>query len=368
MIDVLVDFFNFFGTFVNLVINISYYTGKIYLKFNYKLILRPLTILYFAGKLLVTASIWTFDTLISIVSNITKFCVVFCEDFSYFSSDIWSFLSSVGITLNNGIKNTINNIVYVSEKSSNSVSTLISEGGFKLSNVLSAIECLIGTIFLKTKELLLLIGSGAWFLVTLLPKLAYTLTAISYKNCQVIWEKIIEGSEFCFKKIGNASQITYDYFTDVPLHCAIGLIIIYLAYKFRSTLWRWTNRFVMTMYRAIQRYGHALRLRRIRSRRQENEEVDLLMTPPPLLAPVASTGPSARKPLRRSPRTKPQKTNGTSLVTLSCVVCLDRKKTVVVLPCRHLCLCRPCSRELQNFQSSCPLCREEIDEIIDTYI
>ena len=43
-----------------------------------------------------------------------------------------------------------------------------------------------------------------------------------------------------------------------------------------------------------------------------------------------------------------------------CVICQLEEKSILLLPCRHLCLCQKCSRrkELQ----SCPLCREEIQD------
>jgi hypothetical protein len=40
-----------------------------------------------------------------------------------------------------------------------------------------------------------------------------------------------------------------------------------------------------------------------------------------------------------------------------CVLCKDREALVVLLPCRHLCLCDTCSTQL----AVCPLCREEIE-------
>lgn len=50
-----------------------------------------------------------------------------------------------------------------------------------------------------------------------------------------------------------------------------------------------------------------------------------------------------------------------------CVVCLERPSSVVLLPCRHCCLCKECSESLISLQL-CPTCRAEIHEKIEVFI
>jgi hypothetical protein len=54
-----------------------------------------------------------------------------------------------------------------------------------------------------------------------------------------------------------------------------------------------------------------------------------------------------------------------------CVVCQDNDKTVVLLPCRHLCLCIVCYRTIKRMRLSqrlCPICRVKIDDYISVYM
>lgn len=48
-----------------------------------------------------------------------------------------------------------------------------------------------------------------------------------------------------------------------------------------------------------------------------------------------------------------------------CVICCERVKSVLLLPCRHLCLCQQCSQ--RSAMAQCPLCRVDISSRIDVF-
>jgi len=71
-----------------------------------------------------------------------------------------------------------------------------------------------------------------------------------------------------------------------------------------------------------------------------------------------------RRPLLASPA-KPELVVETA-IEVTCSVCLQRPKSVLLLPCRHLCLCPQCSAELPK--AVCPLCRSEVQDRIETFV
>ncbi|GBF99856.1 hypothetical protein Rsub_12496 [Raphidocelis subcapitata] len=47
-----------------------------------------------------------------------------------------------------------------------------------------------------------------------------------------------------------------------------------------------------------------------------------------------------------------------------CVICLCEERSAMVLPCRHMCLCRDCAVALKTRTNKCPVCRNPIQSLL----
>eukprot|EP00703_Trepomonas_sp_PC1_P000205 JAP96401.1 Zinc finger and RING finger domain-containing protein [Trepomonas sp. PC1] len=49
----------------------------------------------------------------------------------------------------------------------------------------------------------------------------------------------------------------------------------------------------------------------------------------------------------------------------SCCICFDENPKIVAMPCRHLILCKECAEKFRIRSQECPLCRAQIEVLID---
>jgi hypothetical protein len=52
-----------------------------------------------------------------------------------------------------------------------------------------------------------------------------------------------------------------------------------------------------------------------------------------------------------------------------CVVCMDRVRNVLLLPCKHMILCRECAADLESRQAlqQCPYCRQLCLQVVKVH-
>ncbi|XP_012256278.2 peroxisome biogenesis factor 10 [Athalia rosae] len=50
-----------------------------------------------------------------------------------------------------------------------------------------------------------------------------------------------------------------------------------------------------------------------------------------------------------------------------CIICFEKRRSMCLLPCRHLCLCITCTQSLSD-PLRCPLCRQLTEDIMQVYL
>ncbi|KAL1200564.1 putative E3 ubiquitin-protein ligase LUL1 [Cardamine amara subsp. amara] len=58
--------------------------------------------------------------------------------------------------------------------------------------------------------------------------------------------------------------------------------------------------------------------------------------------------------------------DGSSYEGKECVLCLSQPSDVILLPCRHCCLCSGCSKALRFQTNLCPVCRQPIERFLES--
>ena len=49
---------------------------------------------------------------------------------------------------------------------------------------------------------------------------------------------------------------------------------------------------------------------------------------------------------------------------LTCIICMEKAKNTIMIPCNHVCCCVECSKYLKK----CPMCRTQLEDIKRVYI
>lgn len=334
------------------------------------LILKTNSMHLISGKFIATTGGTIYNIVYRLVTSTCSLSQIIYEDALYFWSDVSNFVVGVGTTANEGFKNMIDSVVEGCYVAGVGTASILTEGGFKVGTVVDKLKLIIGLILLKLKTLIVLIGGGVWFLVTLIPNFLMTLFDYVLLGAICILDSLKRIAIFLARKAVDLALSVWNYFVDVPLNCLIGLVILYIAYRKRARLRILLIQSSQAFLSISRTCFNIFRSYRIRARRGQ-VEIPREVSPPPLLAehhqlvtPSASSGPSPRKPIKQ--RSSNGSGSPTSLQT--CVVCLERKKSVLVMPCKHLCLCKTCSDQLLQYQNHCPMCRKDIAELISVYV
>ncbi|KAF2879067.1 hypothetical protein ILUMI_27102 [Ignelater luminosus] len=291
---------------------------------------------YKTGQLIIYCLNIVFEILMQINKNVGTLLRILLEDFYVFLCDvgqrivnIGTFISSVFQTIMNFINTIIESIKLIFSGIA-FILTVINNGAFGgIFKILSG----IGQAFVAIKQFIVLIGASIWFTVTLIPLCIIYICTMStyYLGCLLdeITKFIIDGITSCRNLISNF----YEFVTDVPVESVAGLItgacIIHNIHRLRTRL--------------LTRFRRRLVQQQLSSESEETE----------------SSGESSQE-------SDMDCSSGNE--NRMCIICQERNKCILMLPCRHVCLCSVCNSRLRNYNRSCPICRGFVERTMKVFV
>lgn len=199
----------------------------------------------------------------------------------------------------------------------------------------------IGSFFVGMKQLLLLIGSGMWFAITLIPLfVVYVLTMSTYYFGCVLNE-VYEAIKQFVMNVGCSLKGLCEFFVDVPLESLIGLLttacILYIIMKFHFIVYRTIVHYLQITKNYVLSYINVIRNK---------------------LSVIPRGDPSSNSNLN----------NDVFIQQRFCTICQEHDRCILFLPCKHVCVCRECDEKLQRYDRSCPICRTVIKKSMKIYV
>lgn len=303
------------------------------------------------GKIIISCSKYITSVTTTVLQQLLNLLQVLSEDFSFF---LWDVCHQIRLIVN-GFYMVIDSILYT-------VQLLCETANFFIRSIFLAVnqffcgistgvETVIGAIiqtFVFLKRTLILFGSGIWFLVTLIPlSMVYGFTCSTYYVGLLLNEvRTITGS--MVSAFYLTLQNMYKFATDVPLESAIGLLvgmcIIYILIQFHVLLYRFAHQRTLSFIEHVRRNMQNLQFRFLRPNGPILEE------------------------LSEQESSEDSDTRENDLEDKYCVICQDHQKSVLLLPCRHVCLCAACNTRLKNYNRTCPICRTVVERTMKIFI
>lgn len=311
---------------------------------------------YILGKLIIHIATAIGNVLAALASTISSYAVTFYEDVKIFMLDIEYQYGHIIKMLNTGVNNSIgdlsklilaiiSSIEWIGEQTKSETLRL-------LNGSLNLLVC--GAVGLR--DWIVLIGNSAWMLVMCIPNLTLAFMGILMRWISLVLNSIVDSIAFIAIAVAKSIRATISFVTSVPLQSLGGLIAIYFIYKYRyqvyhllRLIWRKCARIIISFgqYTFI---GFACLLQ--------------------LVIPIGNYLPNLwRLNTIHDDYVNPP-ANGSNKTIDNfqlCVICQDKLKSVVLLPCRHLCLCLDCYKQLRRYRRECPMCRQPYEHSIQVY-
>lgn len=301
------------------------------------------------------------DAVVAVVKILASFAVTFYEDVKIFLLDIDYQYGHILKMFNTGINNSISDVSRMVFAVTSSIAWISEQTKSEVQKTVIGIVELFAFSLIGIRDWIILVGNSVWMLLMCIPNLTILILHSLLKICAIIFEIIAETIHLSAALAYDSLCNLVEFFTFVPIQSICGLFVIGLLIKYRQQAFRPLRALYQAMARLI-RYVLLKLTDCIQS------TYTLSMTPIislwNSLPPIWRLSPTEEDYANPSSTTSPSKNIG---LNNCCVICQDKIKSIVLLPCRHLCLCQDCFRQLRRYREQCPMCRVPYEHSIQVY-
>lgn len=318
-----------------------------------------LTAGFIVGRLIAHILSLISDATVALAKIIAAFAVTFYEDVKIFMLDMDYQYGHVIKMLNNGINNSIGDISRMALAMSSSLTAFSEHTKFGTQKMFMGMLDLFAYSAIAVRNWIVLIGNSVWMLLMCIPNLTILIAQNVIKCTAIIWKSIVDTIKLSTHVAKDSISITVTFFTSVPLQSVCGLISIYFIYKYRQYV-LWMLKLVYNSIAQVIKYCVRTTIVGILA---VFEFVAVLFNPLRNILPNIWRLRPIEEDYANPSTAGSGKIDGFNF----CVICQDKMKSILLLPCRHLCLCPECFKQLRRYRRECPMCREPYEHSIHVY-
>lgn len=306
------------------------------------------------------------DAAMELIRIVAAFAVTFYEDVWIFVLDIDYQYGHIIKMLNTGICNSVSDVSRIALAMSSSITWFSEQTKSETRKIFIGLLNLFSSSAVGIRNWIVLIGNSVWMLLMCIPHLTLLILQNVIKFTLFIWKSIVDTIKLSANIASDSISITVTFFTSIPLQSVCGLISIYLIIRYRRHVLKGLKFVHRTIAMGILYFFCNI--------------VTGILAVADFLAIISNSLRNFIPNIWRqsSIRGNPPSSSISSSSSSSsssikfdqfnfCVICQDKMKTVVLLPCRHLCLCQECYKQLRRYKRECPMCRKPYEYSIQVY-
>lgn len=268
------------------------------------------------------------------VKKVFILCTVLAEDFVTFLQDLSqhishfsTFILFVSKSVIFQIIRLLEIIIYIKDKTLLLVTTILDN----INNTILFVINFFCYICVAVKQFFILLGGGSWFAFMFIPNLIYYSLITVCQFLQECITKSINSCNYLLKFAQNLITNLFNFVTEVPIEAALGLLLLICFINIFVHFYDVLFGYIRDKLRILTHFFINL----YSKHRGENFEYDTKMTSEDIV----------------------------------CVICQDNLRCILMLPCKHLCLCNGCAKRITGLRrSQCPICRKPIAQTLRVYV